>query len=252
MPDGGGVVASRRHEDRDDSDDDGDHDEHQAHPPVPLAGGHLALDLLALEPGLLAPLGLGQAASVVVRAASLVGSGHVCRTSSSSVGSASLPTEPRLRRVGAVPMLVPPSPRSAGVVAPARLMGEGHGHDRPRSGRQGGGAARERARSVLQDHGARLVRADRDHRGVGHVADDGLHPVREPGDPGCRHGQRGDHAHVPAGAHRDGARRGGHDARDGHLRELPVRDRGGSRVERVRHVLARRPRWGSRGPRRWA
>ena len=35
---------------------------------------------------------------------------------------------------------------------------------------------------------------------------------------------------VPAGADGDGARRRGHDARDGHLRELPVRDRRGARA----------------------
>ena len=56
---------------------------------------------------------------------------------------------------------------------------------------------------------------------------------------GSGHGQRGDDAHVPAGADRDGPGRGRHDPRHGHLRELPVRDRGGARAERVRHVLAR-------------
>ena len=125
----GRLIASRRHEDRDDRDDDGDHDEHEADPPVPLAGGHRALDLLALEPGLLASFGLGHAAPVVGRAASLVGSGHVGRTSSRSsgsfVGSASLPTEPRLRRVGAVPMLMPAFPAGPPAFAAGMAYGGG-------------------------------------------------------------------------------------------------------------------------------
>ena len=121
-----------------------------------------------------------------------------------------------------------------------RLVGEGHGHDRSRSSHQGGRAAVELARPLLQDLGARIVRADGDHRRVRDLVDDGLHPVRQPDDPRGGPGQRRNDAFLPAGAHRDRPRRRGHDARDGHLRELPVRDRGRARAERVRGVHARR------------
>ena len=60
----GGVASSRGQEDRDDGDDDGDDDEPESERPVPASAGHRPLDLLALEPGLLAPLGLGRAPSL--------------------------------------------------------------------------------------------------------------------------------------------------------------------------------------------
>ena len=49
---------------------------------------------------------------------------------------------------------------------------------------------RSQARPVLQDLRARLVRADRDRRRDHDLADDGLHPVREPGDPRVRRDPR--------------------------------------------------------------
>ena len=217
MPFADAVASSRGQEDRDDGDGDRDHDEPQPERAVPASARHRTLDLLALEPGFLAPLGFGRAASLRRPGCFLPR-----RYLSSSLGPASLPTARAFAPCRCAPYARSDLPRGiAGHLwSPASAMGEGHGHDRSRSGDQGRGPADQRARPLLQDHGARFHRADRDHRGVGHLADDGLHPVRQPGHPRFGQGQRGHDAAVPGGADRDGPRGGRHDARHGHLREL--------------------------------
>ena len=90
---------------------------------------------------------------------------------------------------------------------------------------------------------------DRDHRRARHVADDGLHPVRQPADPGFGHGQRGDDAPFAQVLTVTALVARRHDARDGHLRELPVRARRRPRAQRVRGVLARRRRRADVAPR---
>ena len=231
-----GLASPRGQEDRDDGDGDGDDDEPQPDRPVPAPTGHRTLDLFALEPGLLAPLGLGRAPPWIA----LVASCHV-DTSRRLSGPQAYRQPAHLRRTDALPMLGPTFP----VGSPACCS---------RRGRWGRAMATTDHDRVIKVEDPQIGGLDRFFKitergssvrteiiaGVGHLADDGLHPVRQPGHPRIGQGQRGDHAHVPGGADRHGPRRGRHDARHGHLRELPVRDRGGTRAERVRHVHARR------------